>query len=255
MVEPTIKELSGVDHPAHLREGWLVVKDASPETADLLFRAECIAKGIDPTSVTSATTATTGASAMPTLTDEERAALPETAQEYIKSLETAAAAAAPAADLDADAFEKSLASLPEPVRKSIRDTQKRAADAEAMAKALHDERETSRFEDLAKQLARLPGVDANGEFATTMRKSAESNAAAFDGIFKVLKAADAAIAEAATWGAEIGSSVIGANSAAGSLQAIAKDMQAKDPELSEAEAMTKAAEANPELYAQHRKEV
>ena len=52
MVQPTIKEISGVDHPAHLSEGWLMMKGVSPEIALQLARAEAIAKGLDPTSVT-----------------------------------------------------------------------------------------------------------------------------------------------------------------------------------------------------------
>lgn len=245
MVEPTIKELSGVDHPAHLSEGWLMMKDASPETARLLADAELIAKGFDPRNHDR-----TGSVTMP-ISDAERAALPDSVQDYIKSLESSAA---PSNDTDADLFEKSLAALPKEVRKSIRDTQKRAADAEAMVKSLHDDRERSRFEAMAKELSHLPGVDADGEFAATMRKAAESNSGAFDEIFKVLKAADAAIDMSGTYG-EIGSAVIGAGTAAHSIEAVAKGYQSEDPSLSYPEAMVKAAESHPELYAQHRKEV
>lgn len=263
MVEPTIKELSGVDHPAHLTEGWLMMKGASPEVSLMLARAEAIAKGLDPASVTLPVTPATNRSEM-NLTDEQRAAMSPEAQTYVKSLEDAATAAATAAanavsksaeDLSAEEFEKSLASLPEPVRKSIAETQRRAADAEKIAKSLYDERETNRFEAMAKELVHLPGVDTvTGTFATTMRKAAESNPAAFDEVFKVLKAADGAIALSDTYG-EIGTAVIGSGTAASSIEAIAKGLQDKDPDLSYPEAMVKAAESHPELYAQHRKEV
>lgn len=264
MVEPTLTELSGVDHPAHLTEGWLMMKGASPEIAQMLANAELIAKGIDPASVTSPVPNATlrSGSMADGLDDTIRAALPDEVQTYIKSLEDDAAAVTTstaitksAEDLDAEEFEKSLAGLPEGVRKSISTMQRETAAAKAMAKSLHDAAEDTRFEDMAKQLTNLPGVDdKGGEFASVMRKAAESNPAAFDGIFKVLKAADSAIEQSNAWGAEIGSSAIGEGSAAASLEGYAKSYQAEDKDLSYPEAMVKAAELHPELYNQHRKE-
>lgn len=260
MVEPTIKELSGVDHPAHLTEGWLMMKGVSPELAQMLADAELIAKGIDPTSVTSPVSNATlrSGSMADGLDDAARAALPEGVRDYIKSLEDGAVEALvtkSADDDDAEAFEKSLAGLPEPIRKSIRQTQRDAAEAIQKSQRLEDAAENSRFEEMAKELVHLPLVDtAEGKFAQTMRKSAASNPAAFDEIFKVLKAADAAVAQGNLIGKEIGSSAIGEGTAAASLEGYAKSYQAEDADLSYPEAMVKAAEEHPELYNQHRKE-
>lgn len=241
-----------------------MMKDASPETLLLLVRAEAIAKGIDPTSMTLDSLnldLSKGVGSMPApLTDEQRSALDPTVASYLKSLEDAeaerVAKAIDESDSDADAalFEKSLAGLAEPVRKSIMAQQARNAENERMLKSLHNDSENAKFEAMAKSIAHLPGVDTDGAFASVMRKAATSNPTAFDGIFKVLKSADAAIVESGFFG-EIGSALGGTpDSAVGSIEAIAKSLVKEDPTLSLADAFSKAAEENPELYAQHRKE-
>lgn len=196
------------------------------------------------------------------ISDEVRATLPPEALEYIKALEadavTPAATGPSDADVEAAEFEKAMSGLPEPVRKAMIATQRENVVQKAQLRALTDERETERFEDMAKGLVHLPGVDqpADGkpsEFAATMRKSAESNPAAFDGVFKVLKAADAAIAESGFF-KEIGTGAIGASNAEDSIIAIAKAAVAKDPTLDLSEQIAVAAEANPDLYAQHARE-
>jgi hypothetical protein len=262
MVSPTINEISGVDHPAHLTEGWLMMKDASPETALLLARAEAIAKGLDPTSVTlpgNTETHKGSVSTMP-ITDEVRATLAPEVQEYMKSLEDSAATAtitksiAAAADLSAAEFEKSLSSLPEPVQKSIMENQRRTIAAETMAKSLVDAAEDSKYEAMAKSLSHLPNVPATG-FGSVLRKAAESNPTAFDEVLKVLKASDAAIETSGLF-KEIGTGAPGAANAEDSILAIAKSLVAADTtgELSLADAVSKAALDNPDLYSAHRKE-
>jgi hypothetical protein len=261
MVQPTIAELSGVDHPAHLTEGWLVLKDASPATAKLLRDAELIAKGIDPSTVRDPQ----GSDKTMPLTDEQRAALAPEAAAYIKSLENAATAtsvtksAAAASDHDQEAFEKAIAGLPEASREMFRKQQRETADAKAMAKGLYDAAQDTHFENMAKSLVHLPGVDTEGanNFAKSLRKSAESNPAAFEDVFRVLKAADSAIEQSGFY-KEIGTGAAGAGSGSDALMAIAKSKFEKakgtDKEITLAEAVTEAAVENPDLYATHTKE-
>lgn len=234
-----------------------MMKDASPETALLLAQAEAIAKGIDPTSVTlEDLDPSKGSSAMPSLTDEVRAALPPEVQEHIKSLETAASAAVTKAvesadDLDAAEFEKALAGLPEPVRKAMQENQARTVRAEAMAKALHDKDQNAEFGAFAKSLDFLPGV--NAESASTFRKAAESNPTAWVEIAKTLTGANEAMKVSGLF-KEIGTSAPGSATGEQGIEAIAKALVGTNPALSYAEAVAQAAQDNPELYAAHRKE-
>lgn len=240
MVAPNINEVSGVDHPAHLMEGWLAIQkssgDVSPEMAALLGRAEALSKGVDLSTLS--VDPDKGASTMPTETET-----------------------ATTAETDAAAFEKAIANLPEEVRKGLLANQRRAIEAESLAKALLDERETTRFEAIAKELIHLPGVDSNSDeqsFAKTLRSvAAGTTPDQFDGLLKVLRAADGTIAKSAAFG-EIGSDSPGSapGSAGGSIEAIAKALVEADTtgELTHAAAVAKAAMDNPELYTQHRTE-
>ena len=203
MVRPRIKEISGVDHPAHLTEGWLLMKDASPETAAILAQAEALAKSSAP---------------------EEEMSM----------------------DYDEE-FEKALDGMAPIVKERFRDQQ-------SQLNALHDEREVNYFEDLAKSLVHLPKVTVS-EFGPVLRKAAgATDEETFDAIFAVLKSADSAIAQSGLY-REIGTGHGGTpDSALGTIEALAKSLRSNDPDLTEAEAVVKAAEMNPDLYAQHRME-
>lgn len=248
MVQPKINEISGVDHPAHLIEGWVFMKDASPETQALLARAEATALGLDPT---------TKGKDMPTKPSEEvLAGTPEDVQAYVKSLEDAVAAAvttAPAAEpTEAEAYEKALETLDPGMREVLRKSQREAAEAKSLAKSLHDAAEDKRFEAMTKELTNLPKVDES--FAKSLRSAHDADPDAFTPIFEVLKAADGAISQSKTF-EEIGT---GGSAAAGSaqekLEGIAKALHEADATLSPEEALLKAAEQNPDLYSQHRRE-
>lgn len=236
MFEPTITEISGVDHPAHLTEGWIVQK------------ALDTAKGLD-TGTLLPTRDPSKGSVMP-ITDEARAALDPEVAEYVKSLEAAAVAPAPVDD-SAEEFEKAMAGLPPAVRKAMVAQQRETVVTKAQLKALTDEREDAKFEAMAKALVHLPGVGDG--FASVMRKAAESNPAAFEEVFKVLKSADTAVEQSGFY-KEIGTGHTGAAPGEDEIIAIAKAAVAKDPSLDLSEEIAKAADANPDLYAQHRKE-
>lgn len=201
MVTPAIKEVSGVDHPAHLREGWLLMKS-------LGFDPEDMTKGNE---------------------------MPE------------------ATETDVDLFEKSIAELPEAVRKALVAQQRQAVEDREMAKALFDEREDSKFEAVAKSLGHLP--EPSETFAKDLRALAEADPEAYARVEKTLRAAEAAIATSSLF-KEVGDSgVASETSAVGQLNAIAKTMREGDAALTEADAFSKAVEANPHLYTQHLAEV
>ena len=221
MVQPNINEVSTVDHPAHLIEGWISMQkarggDLSPEMTDLLARAEAMTKGkhMPDSDVTNA--------------------------------------------VDAESFEKAISGLPEEMQKALMDGQRRAVQAESLAKALLDEREDNRFEKMAKELVNLPGVDSESNeqsFAKSLREAAESTTPeTFEKLFKVLKSADAALGQSGMfkeYGVSGGSTP---GTAGATIEAIAKELRAADPELTEADSIAKAATENPDLYTTHRVE-
>lgn len=232
MIAPTIKEVSGVDHPAHLLEGWLLIKNLTGIKSETLDN-----KG----------------TAMPKqLSEEVLAALPEDVQAYVKSLEDNQAAPVPAIDDEAEAYEKAMASLPAAVRERMAADQRKQAETENLAKSLYEERESKRFEDMAKELSHLPKVGEG--FAKSLRAAHDASPDAFTPVFEVLKAADTAIEKSALF-TEIGSGIAATpGSAQEAVEAIAKSLQEKDPELSDADALVKAVESNRHLYSQHRQE-
>ena len=190
------------------------------------------------------------------MTQEVRDALPDDVAEYVKSLEDAVATKTmeKSAKADAKEFEKSLEGMAPIVKERFRQDQRRIAEAESMAKSLFAERETGRFEAMAKELLHLPSV-TSAEFGPVLQKGAAStDEATFDEIFSVLKAADGAIKVSGLF-KEIGTGHGGSgDSALGSIEAFAKELQAKDESLTYADAVVKAAEQHPDLYATHRME-
>lgn len=243
------RETSGVDRAANLAEGWLMMKSVDPKSAELLASAEALAKGIDPSTLSGRT---------PTMSfDKEALAKSDPAAvAYIEGLEKALAGIGKTPALteptEAEILAKSLEDLPEPVRKALADGQRRAAEAEEIAKGLLVERERGEYMAKAATFAHIPGVNP-AEFGETMRKAAHGDKGAVAEVFEVLAKAEAALKVSKAF-VEIGSNAPAAGSAEEGLASFAKSLQEKNPSMSEAEAIAKAAEANPDLYRQHRGE-
>jgi hypothetical protein len=220
MVAPKVDEVSGVDRAANRHQGWLMLKSESGENMDL--------------------------------SAEDRAALPESVLKYVESLETSVTKSEEDDSADADAFEKSISALPAPLRTQMLKQQRESAAAISLAKSLTEEKATETFEKQARSLVNLPGVSV--ATATILRKSHDADPEAYESLFKVLKAADTAIGKSGLW-KEIGTGLgDNSDSASGSIEAIAKGLQEKDPSLTSAAAIAQAAYDNPELSAQHRTE-
>ena len=209
MVRPRIKEISGVDHPAHQTEGWLMMKSVDAESAEILAEAEAIAS--------------------------DNYAEADFAKESHMDM-----------DFDEE-FSKELDGMAPMVKAQFLKQQEQIA-------SLNEEREEMRFEEMAKSLLHLPRVTVS-EFGPVLRKAAyNTDEETFGALFEVLKSADNAIAQSGLY-REIGTGMGGSpDSPAGTIEAIAKSLVSEDSSLTYAEAVVKAAEANPDLYAQHRQE-
>lgn len=258
MVQIDVMETSGVDHPAHMAEGWMVCKSATKEQVEGLF-GPLLTEGT-PTMATqdaSATEPTVESLAkqledMTKQRDEEKARA-DAAEAQV----TKAADPAPAADDDS---EELLKALPEPVRLMLKKSQDDAAAAkqeaaEAMAKAA--KAENDRLDDQARAeystMFKAIAVDTN-ELAPAMRRLAIIDADLHKSVLTALKASD----EQAATGVVLKTVGRPGDPAGGTalelLKAKADAIRTADPSVSEVSAFAKAATENPDLYDQYQTE-
>lgn len=254
MTDIRMTEVSGVDRAANLVEGWLVMKDASPETARLLARAEALAKGLNPDALD-----TTEIDTMK-LSEDVRKGLDPTVVAYIESLEETVtkaaptASTAPTAETEAEKMEKALAALPEDLRKAVASTQRQAAEALEFAKAAKDREEVAFYTTFAKSVDKVATDGTPEEFGVTLRKAASGDKEAFGLVLKALGAANETLRQSALF-KEVGSGAADDNTTAtGQLTAMAKSFIAADPKLDMDAAFRKACGENPHLYAGYRAE-
>lgn len=273
-----IGEVSGVDHPAHLEEGWMVLKaaGAAPEAMEKVEIVEALvdavekAAAIEPdllaqvgAEVLDDSARETLAHLLPTtkatkeapdMPDFDKSTLDEATLAYVESLESQVAKAADSTpDDEATELAKALDGLPEPLRKAFEKQQADLAEATRVAKAERDLRLDAEYLEKARGFKAL-GVDTSN-LAKTLRKAADLDPDLFVEIDQVLKAADAQIAEGNLY-KSLGApaSVIESGSAHDRLDAIAKSLVAEGKASDYATALSKAAEENPDLYAEHRRE-
>jgi hypothetical protein len=249
MVEPDINEISGVDHPAHLAEGWLMLKSRD---ASVLAQAEAVSKGRVPSD---------NGSTQMELSQDARAALPADAVAYIESLEKASKKVKKSKRGNSDdtaraEFEKAIESLPEAAREVLRKSQRETAEAKNIAKSLFDTQEDAKYEAFAKSLAHVPGITV--ESAKDFRKVAETDPAMWEQVSKSLTAAENALAQSPLF-KELGSGHSGTpGTASETIESMAKSLQESDSALTYPEALAAAAERagreNPELITRHRRE-
>lgn len=266
MANLVIEETSGVDHPAHLHEGWLVMKSADASEVQRVLDESLTEEEIMPENTQDEVT--------PAATDEQVEAPAAEATEEVAEVEKAEMTMEEAlkkiADLQAklveleskeseDEMEKSatvadefLKSAPESVVKMIEDFKKQAetateelrkerevkADAEAIEKAKGFSNLNLDAEKVGPALRRLSTVDAD------LAKSVED----------ILTSVNAQ-AESANIFAEIGKSAdFATGDAYGRMTAMAKSAVEEGVAKSFEQAFADVAAKNPELYVQYRNE-
>jgi len=243
LIGMAIEETSGVDHPAHLREGWMVMK--STDLSDLT-------EVIDQIKAATATESTEDSmSDAPEIDFESELAK---ALERIAELE-ATISPEPEPEPTEDDL---LKSVPESVRKMIVD--ERAAAAAAISKAATFEGELLKERAARADEASIAkaaswqslALDAN-EVGPALRKLADIDGDLAKAIETVLEAANAQ-AESAGIFAEIGKAGRPEGSDAyESLASLAKSASEANGTTFEAAFVT-VAEQNPELYVRHLQE-
>lgn len=260
MTELVIEETSGVDHPAHLHEGWLVIKTSNTESvADVLAALpEPLGESMseDPTEVTLETDSEVTLAA-----EEEKAEGMEPESKQVE--EELAMAMARIAELEAriselegseseDMMEESAdpvalaKSAPEPIRKAIEELAKARADAEnALAKEREDRADADAIvkargafkhlaldpEKVGPALRRLAAIDSD------LAKSVE----------EALSAADAQN-ESADIFTEVGKGYVPSGDAIQKMTSLAKAAVSEGKAATVEQAMAQVAIDNPALY-------
>lgn len=236
MVKLKVVETSGVDHPAHLNEGWVVMKHQDPETTE----------GAEVSEETEAIETTEA-----DLITESLVKAQERIAELEEALEVEKAKKKPAfltEDEDEDEDEEDMMkSVPEAVRQMLNKAQGEADDARAELRKEREERRDAEFVAKAQSAWGLLPVDAS-EVGKAMRRLTDVDAPLAETIAKALDAANAQ-AESANIFAEIGTAGRpDTGDAYSKVQSMAKSLVADGKASTVEQAVVDLISADPTLY-------
>lgn len=251
MVNLNIEETSGVDHPAHLHEGWLVVKAADPTEVDRIVAAltepteeDTVPDEMTPVDETSETV-------------DPAVEIPDTVEALMAELEAAKAQIVELQSVTESQVEDELAlvkSASEPVQKAFEALREQAAaameKAAAVEQTLLKERET-RADEAAVLWAReqFPHLSVDPSLlGPAMRKMAAVDADLAATVESALIAANAQ-ADSGNLFAELGKAApVAAGSAYDRLTTMAKAAVDSGAAATVEQAMASLAGSNPALY-------
>jgi hypothetical protein len=269
MVNLAIEETSGVDHPAHLHEGWMVIKAANPSEVNEIVASLVKSDETTESSSTGLETEGNKEESMPDLTKDAEVAVEETvapvAEETPADAPVAEEAApvadeapeAPAAEEAPASEDDVLKSAPEAVRNMVEALRKSADEASARATAAEAELVKSREAALdaeavekAKAWSHL-SLDAE-VLGKALRRLASVDADLAKSIEDVLSSVNAQ-AESANIFAEIGKSATPAEggTALDRMSALAKSAVEAGEAKTFEQAFANVAGLNPDLYTQY----
>jgi len=247
MVNLSVEETSGVDHPAHLHEGWIIQKSAANATT-----VEQAFGSLNTTKEAPVGDLKKNEDGTVTLTqadyDALLAAKPEAAPE-------AAPAPAPEAApvvVEGEDAEKAalLKSLPESVRAMFKAQDEKLAKAQADMAKERDERLDGEAITKARDTFKSVAIDVT-KFAPALRRVELIDADLAKTVETALKAADAQLATAGVITAVVGKDAgtgAGEEGAYAQLTAKARELHAAGTAPTFEQAFAKAVETNPELY-------
>lgn len=254
MVNLAIEETSGVDHPAHLHEGWLVMKSASESEVQRVLDKSLTEE--DSNMEDMKTTEATEDKVEKTV-EEELAA----AQARIAELEAKLAEKEEKPELEVEMAmgqdskepkkeeEDYMKSAPAPVVKMIEDLRKQAEEATAELRKEREARADAQAVEKAKGWANL-NFDAE-KVGPALRRLSETDSELAKSIEEVLSSVNAQ-AESASIFAEIGKSAdFKSGNAYERMTTLAKSAVEEGVAKSFAQAMADVATKNPDLYSQY----
>jgi len=234
MVALKVLETSGVDHPAHLEEGWIVMKNANPTEDSVAHAEDDVVVDINEQYIDRMV--------------ELEAELAK-AREVIADLQKAADANDPEEDAPIDEEEALIKSLPEPVREMLA---KAAADAESAREELRKEKEIQRDRSYVAKAAAWSNLPIEADaFGVALRKVADINSDLASTIEKAFEAVNAQ-QEAAAIFSELGASNRSTTSDAfGKVTSLAKAAVDAGEYNTVEQAISGLVAQNPDLYNQY----
>jgi hypothetical protein len=250
MVNLAIEETSGVDHPAHLHEGWLVMKSADESEIQRVLDETLTEE--DSTMEETTTTATEAQVEKAEMTMEDAMKKIAELEGKLSEMEMSKETMPESEKTEDDDKMEYMKSAPESVVKMIEDFKKQAetateelrkereakADADAIEKAKGYTNLNLEAEKIGPALRRLSAVDSD------LAKSVED----------ILTAVNAQ-AESANIFAEIGKSAdFTSGDAYGRMTSLAKSAVEDGSAKTFEQAFASVASQNPELYVQYRNE-
>lgn len=252
MVNLSIEETSGVDHPAHLHEGWLVMKSAEESEVQRVLDESLTEE--DSTMEDTSTTATEEQVVNPT---EELTI----AKARISELEEALAKASADAEMSEEDKKKKkmeeesseemdyIKSAPESVVKMIENFRKQAEEATAELQKERDARADAEAVEKAKGWANL-NLDAD-KVGPALRRLTNVDAELAKSVEELLASVNAQ-AESAQIFAEIGKSAdFKSGNAYERMTTLAKSAVEEGVAKSFEQALADVATKNPDLYSQY----
>jgi len=254
MVNLAIEETSGVDHPAHLHEGWLVMKSASESEVQRVLDKSLTKE--DSTMEDMKTTEATEDKVEKTV-EEELAA----AQARIAELEAKLAEKEMKPEVEVEMAidensmepkkeeEEYLKSAPTSVVKMITDLKKQADEATAELRKERIARADAQAVEKAKGWANL-NINAE-KVGPALRRLSETDSELAKSVEEILSSVNAQ-AESASIFAEIGKSAdFKSGNAYERMTTLAKSAVEEGVAKSFAQAMADVASKNPDLYSQY----
>jgi len=246
MVNLAIEETSGVDHPAHLHEGWLVMKSADESEVQSVLDETLTEE--DSNMEKEPTAAVEEQVEKADMTIEE--AMKKIAELEAKLAESKSEdSAEPAMAKSVDVSEEFLKSAPEPVVKMIEDLKKAASDAIEELRKEREATEDAAAIEKAKGWANL-SLDAE-KVGPALRRLATLDAELAKSVEDILISTNAK-AESADIFAEIGKSAdFKSGDAYSRMTAMAKSAVEEGVAKSFEVALADIAVSNPDLYSQY----
>lgn len=253
MVNLSVEETSGVDHPAHLHEGWIIKKSAASATT-----VEQAFGSLNTTKEAPVGDLKKNEDGTVTLTQADYDALLATKVEAPApaaepaAAESAEQAAEPATGAEAEAAEKAamLKSLPEGVRAMFKANEEALAKAQADIAKERDNRLDAEAITKARDTYKSLAIDVT-KAAPGLRRVALIDPELAKSVETALKAADAQLATAGVITAVVGKDAgagAGDEGAFAQLTTIAKSLQTEGRAPTFEQAFAKAVTDNPELY-------
>lgn len=252
MVNLAIEETSGVDHPAHLHEGWLVMKSADESEVQRVLDETLTEE--DSNMETNSTEATT--EQVENSVEEQLTIAKARIVELEEALAKASAEEMSEEDkkkkkMDEESSEETdyMKSAPESVVKMIEDLRKSAEEAQAELQKERDSRADAEAIEKAKGWANL-NLDAD-KVGPALRRLASTDADLAKAIEETLSSVNAQ-AESAQIFAEIGKSAdFKTGNAYERMTSLAKSAVEEGVAKSFEQALADVATKNPDLYSQY----